>query len=187
MEEPIPISKLNDFIFCPVSIYFHNLYADLEKTAYQSSLQTNGTHIHKTVDMGTYGTSKSVLQAIDVYCAQYDLYGKIDVFDVEKGILTERKKRVKTIYDGYVFQLFAQCFALREMGYNVNELRIYSYDDNKMYNIELPESNEIMFERFINTINEIKEFNLENYQQTNPLKCQNCIYEPYCDRSVGEQ
>lgn len=64
MEEPIPISKLNDFIFCPVSIYFHNLYADLEKTAYQSSLQTNGTHIHETVDMGTYGTSKSVLQAI---------------------------------------------------------------------------------------------------------------------------
>lgn len=26
MEEIILISWLNDFIFCPVSIYFHNLY-----------------------------------------------------------------------------------------------------------------------------------------------------------------
>ena len=26
MENPIIISNLNDFIFCPASIYFHNIY-----------------------------------------------------------------------------------------------------------------------------------------------------------------
>lgn len=187
MEEPIPITKLNDFIFCPASIYFHNLYNDLEKSTYESSYQTNGTHIHETVDMGTYSTSSNnVMQATDVYCEKYGLYGKIDVFDKEKGVLTERKKKIKTIYDGYVFQLYAQCFALREMGYTVKSLRLYSYDDNKMYNILLPENDDEMFQSFLDLIYEINEFNLDNFVQKNPLKCQNCIYEPYCDRSVGE-
>lgn len=187
MENPIPISKLNDFVFCPASIYFHNLYNDLEKTVYESDYQTNGTHIHESVDMGTYSTSPNkVLQSTDIYCEQYGLYGKIDVFDKEKGVLTERKKKITTIYDGYVFQLYAQCFALREMGYTVKTLRLYSYDDNKMYNVLLPENNDIMFQNFLDLIYEIKEFNLNNFSQNNPQKCQNCIYEPYCDRSVGE-
>lgn len=187
MENPIPITKLNDFIFCPASIYFHNLYNDLEKSAYESFYQTNGTHIHETVDMGTYSTSsKTILQSIEVYCEQYGLYGKIDIFDKEKCVLTERKKKIKTIYDGYVFQLFGQCLSLREMGYTVKALRLYSYDDNKMYDILLPENNHEMFQKFLDLIYEINEFNIDNFVQTNPLKCKNCIYEPYCDRSVGE-
>lgn len=37
MEDYIKITQLNDFIFCPVSIYFHNLYEDSEPMLYQGS------------------------------------------------------------------------------------------------------------------------------------------------------
>lgn len=186
MENPIPISKLNDFVFCPISIYFHNLYMPLENKMYQSSYQTNGTHIHKTTDMGTYSKSKNILQAIDVYSEQYGLYGKIDVFDAEQGVLIERKKKITTIYDGYIFQLYGQYFSLIEMGYIVKEICFYSYDDNKKHVIPLPEHDKEMFIKFNDTIRALKAFDFNSFEQKNPEKCNKCIYEPYCDRSIGD-
>ena len=66
-----------------------------------------------------------MLQGVSVYCEKYNLVGKIDVFDEKTGILTERKKKIKTVYDGYIYQIYAQYFSLIEMGYKVNELRLY--------------------------------------------------------------
>ena len=43
MDDIIKISNINDFIFCPVSIYFHNLYGNQEKLMFQSKYQLNGT------------------------------------------------------------------------------------------------------------------------------------------------
>ena len=43
MEKPISISMLNDFVFCPVSIYFQNLYQGVEKNLYQGKSQINGS------------------------------------------------------------------------------------------------------------------------------------------------
>ncbi len=117
-ETFIPISNLNDFIFCPVSIYFHNLDYDSEEFMYQCNDQINGTAAHKSVDSGNYSSQKSVLTGIPVVCNQYGLYGKIDKFDDYAGILTERKKKIKVIYDGYVFQIYAQYFSLKEMGFS---------------------------------------------------------------------
>lgn len=91
-EHAISISNLNDFIFCPASIYFHGLDAETEKMTYQSSDQLNGTAAHKTVDSATYTTASSILQGITVYSERYDLVGKIDLFDTASGTLRERKK-----------------------------------------------------------------------------------------------
>ena len=44
MEDLILISNLNDFIFCPVSIYFHKLYGNQDNLTYQSQYQINGTN-----------------------------------------------------------------------------------------------------------------------------------------------
>ncbi len=66
-EETLSISNLNDFIFCPVSIYFHSLDADTEKLAYQDEVQLNGSAAHEKSDNGTYSTKKTILQAISVY------------------------------------------------------------------------------------------------------------------------
>lgn len=46
MENPISITKLNDFVFCPVSIYFHGLYDGVERNLYQGKSQINGTKSH---------------------------------------------------------------------------------------------------------------------------------------------
>ncbi len=183
-ENPIAISKLNDYIFCPASIYFHSLEEDENKLLYQDSYQLNGTDAHKNSDAATYSTRKSVLQGISVYCEKYNLCGKIDVFDVESGILTERKKKIKHIYDGYIFQLYAQYFALSEMGYNINEIRLYSMDDNKIYNISKPSENQELLSSFENLINKMSNFTLIGFQQENIEKCSNCIYEIMCSFSA---
>ena len=168
-EEPIAISNLNDFIFCPVSIYFHSL-EDGDDILTKDSYQLNGSNAH-------------VLQGIGIYCEKYNLVGKIDVFDTKSGILTERKKKITKIYDGYVFQIYAQYFSLIEMGYKVVKLHLYSMDDNKVYDIPLPEIDANMFEKFEKLILELNGFSFENFKQSNELKCKKCIYEPLCSYS----
>lgn len=73
MDNSILITELNDFIFCPVSIYFHKLYGDMDRIIYQSEYQINGTNAHKSVDEGEYSSLKSVLMGIDVYSERYNV------------------------------------------------------------------------------------------------------------------
>lgn len=183
-ENPLPISILNDFIFCPVSIYFHSLEQDMEKLISQDTFQINGTAAHRAVDNKIYSSKASILQSAFIYSEKYNLYGKIDIFDSESGILTERKKKISTVYDGYVFQLYAQYFALTEMQYSVNTLRLYSMDDNKIYPIELPSENGLMLRKFEQTVIDINSFDMDCFHQTNLLKCTRCIYEPLCSFSA---
>lgn len=183
MEETILISYLNDFIFCPVSIYFHKLYGNLDKSIYQSTDQINGTYAHKAIDNHTYSSRKNILQGIDIYIEEFGIQGKIDVFDVESGVLTERKNKIKEIYDGYIFQLYAQYYGLSEMGYIVKKIRFHSVIDNKNYDVKLPNEDKEMDTKFRNLINRIREFDIEKFIQTNTKKCERCIYEPSCDRS----
>ncbi len=184
MDDAIIISNLNDFIFCPASIYFHNLYGSRSTITYQSSAQINGTDAHHSIDSGTYSTRKNIITAMDVYSEKYNLVGKIDIYESDKKILIERKRKIKTIYDGYIFQLYAQYFAMCEMGYEVKKLKFYSMIDNKNYSIKLPDENPEMFSRFEEIISLIKKFSLENFKQINIEKCKNCIYEPACDRGL---
>lgn len=184
MENPIAISKLNDFIFCPVSIYFHELDAETDKMTYQSEYQLNGTAAHESIDNNRYSCKKSILQGISVYCDKYNLYGKIDIFDVEKGVLTERKNKITAIYDGYVYQLYGEYFSLVEMGYIVKEIRFYSMSDNKIYNIDLPENNESYYEGFRKVLSDINDFRFDTYIHNNKVKCEKCIYEELCSYSL---
>ena len=184
MYTEIAITLLNDFIFCPASIYFHMLYADTNKLLFQSEKQINGTAAHSAIDEGRYSSRKDVLTSLDVYSEKYGLTGRIDIYNQTKGILIERKRQIKTIYDGYVYQVYAQCVALREMGYTVNGIYLYSMVDNKKYPILLPEDNIKMFRKFEKLIEEIRSFTMEGFRQTNAFKCQNCIYEPACDRGL---
>ncbi len=184
MEETILISYLNDFIFCPVSIYFHKLYGTMEKSIYQAKSQTEGQNAHKTIDNKNYTDKKTILQGIDVYCSEFNIIGKIDIYDIEKGLLTERKNKITKIYDGYIYQLYAQYYALKEMGYDVKKIRFHSIKDNKNYDIKLPYENIDTDNKFRNLIKEIHNFDIRKFQAQNIEKCKNCIYEPSCDRSL---
>ncbi len=184
MYDEILITELNDFVFCPASIYFHKLYGNIENRTYQSTDQINGTAAHKSVDEKSYSDKKSILMAMDVYSERYNLIGKIDIYDSDKKVLRERKKKIKTIYDGYVFQIYAQYFALIEMGYEVDRLELYSIDDHKKYKINLPRDDREMLSKFEKVIEDIKSFRLDDFTQENTNKCERCIYEPSCDRSL---
>jgi len=184
MEETILISYLNDFIYCPVSIYFHRLYGTLDKKIYQSTYQINGSNAHKAIDTQKYSSKKSILQGICVYSSEFNIAGKIDTFDTEKSLLTERKFKIVKIYEGYVFQLYAQYYAMKEMGYDVKYIRFHSISDNKNYYIKLPSAQKEMDFKFRKLINDIRNFKIETYTPVNRKKCGNCIYEPSCDRSL---
>lgn len=186
MEHPISASMLNDFIFCPVSIYFHGLYEGKEVTTFQSKSQTRGTAAHEAVDHGNYSTRVNMLTGMKVFSEEYGLICIIDMFDTKMGKLTERKKKIKQIYDGYIYQLYAQYFCLTEMGYIVKKIQLYSMDDNKTYHVELPLIDIERFHEFINLLEEIRTFDMEGFIQTNASKCKSCIYQPLCDRSLEE-
>ena len=160
MEETILISYLNDFIFCPISIYFHKLYGTLDKSIYQSTYQVKGTNAHLTVDTQKYSDKKTILQGINVYSEEFKIMGKIDTFDIEKEILTERKNKIIKIYDGYIFQVYAQYYALKEMGYEIKKIKIYSISDNKNYEIKLPNEDKDMDSKFKQLIKDIHNFNM---------------------------
>ena len=187
MEDVILLSQLNDFIFCPVSIYFHNLYGDMEKQLYQEKQQLAGTKAHETVDEKRYSTSKHIITGMDVFCEKYGIAGKIDIYNQKERVLIERKKKIQQVYDGYIFQLYGQYFALTEMGYDVSKLEMHSIDDNKTYSIPLPEEDPEMQSRFISTITSMRNFDMSKYVQENSKKCANCIYEPACDRTLKAQ
>lgn len=88
MEDYILISWINDFIFCPASIYYHNLYEDTDKIIYTDLPQQKGTEVHSAVDQKRYSGSKHILQSIDVCSNEYQIYGKIDVYDTKTKTLT---------------------------------------------------------------------------------------------------
>ena len=185
MEAYIKLSYLNDFIFCPRSIYFHQLYGSFHHSMYKQAPQYKGTAAHETIDSQNYSTSAHILQGMDVFSSLYNICGKIDVFDVRKGKLTERKREVKVIYDGYVFQVYAQYFGLGEAGYEVKEIVIHDLVHNKNYPVELPEKNPEMLAKFEKLINNINTFDLETTPfEANRSKCENCIYNQLCDRSL---
>ena len=47
MENPLNASFINDFIFCPYSIFVHNMYEDVPKDIYQEEQQLLGTFNHE--------------------------------------------------------------------------------------------------------------------------------------------
>lgn len=180
MEQIITFSELNDFIFCPLSLYYHSQYKDLETNIYQTTCQTKGTSAHKAVDSQCYSNDKNIIQGMSVYTERYQLMGKIDVFHSRKRLLTERKRKIVRIYDGYVFQLYGQYFGLMEMGYDVQNLELYSMLDHRHYSIPLPENNREIFHKFEETVSQLHQFEPASFHQTNPQKCLNCIYAPLC-------
>jgi len=185
-ENPFAITLLNDFIFCPASIYFHMLEDRVEKMTYQSPAQLNGTAAHEKSDSGHYSLSGKILQGMPVYPAKFGLAGKIDVFDTTSGLLTERKRKIKTVYDGYIFQMYGQFYALTEMGYSVRSMRLYSMSDNKSYPLALPADDPEMDAKFRKTIDKLREFDPDSFVQENKEKCANCIYAPMCAFALEE-
>lgn len=182
METYIQISMLNDFVFCPRSIFFHGLYLSRSEYLYEGEAQFKGTAAHSAIEERRYSARKNILQNLPVYSEKYNLCGNIDMFFEDSGILRERKKRITKIYDGYILQLYAQYHCLSEMGYKVNKLELYSMDTNKNFDILKPEEDAVMQEKFEKVIEEMNSYSLTAPFEPNIKKCEKCIYSSLCDK-----
>lgn len=180
------ITQINDFIFCPRSIYYHDIYRNTTQSDfYHQSPQRIGQAAHATIDTATYSTRKGVITGITVYSASYNLLGRIDILDTETGLLTERKYAISALYDGFRYQLYAQYFALTEMGYTVLALRLHSVKDNRLYPLPLPTTEETL--EFEALLTQIRQYHIDQPFSPNPRKCLHCIYATLCDLAPTER
>lgn len=176
MHNAIQISKLNDFIFSPKSIYYHSIFESFSELLYHDIPQVKGRLAHERIDNRLYSSSKRYLQAIPVYSEKYNIVGKIDLFDTQTSTLIERKNKVKKIYDGYILQLYAQMFCLEERGFVVKHLKIHSLEDNKRYSIPLPTIQDK--KNFRKLLNQIRKLNICSFEESiSESKLDNCIYK----------
>ncbi len=185
MIDYIPLSTLNDFIFCPYSIYLHSVYMETDEDTYKATPQTKGTIAHQGIDTKSGSTRKSDIMALPVYCDELGISGKIDLYKQDKRLLIERKNNLKRIFRGQIYQLWGQYFCMIEMGYKVDRLAFYEISTNKMINVEMPgDSGKQELIRFI------ENFKLYNPCITpfkiNPNKCTHCIYCNLCDKTVTD-
>lgn len=180
-EEYISISTLNDFIFCPYSIYLHNVYLESDEGVYHATPQTRGRIAHESVDEKRASNRKDELQSLPIISHTYGLMGKIDIYRGREKKIIERKFQLKNIYQGQIYQLWAQYLCMIEMGYEVESLAFYEISSNKMIPIEPPAGEQLsQFRQFINSY--------RAYDPSEPLiqnknKCIHCIYCSLCDKT----
>jgi len=174
MDTSISISTINDFLFCPKSLYLHSIYSEFSTSIYHDTPQINGSITHENIEKGEYTTSQHILQAVSVYSERLGIKGKIDIYDAKKKFLIERKYRVKAIYKGFIYQLYAQMYCLEEKGLEVKGLFIQSLSDNKRYKISLPTQKQKL--EFELVIKQMKTFSFQSLQDHQCEHCQNNIY-----------
>ena len=75
MIDYIPLSILNDFIFCPYSIYLHNVYMETDEDVYKASPQVKGSLAHSSIDNKTSSTRKTDLMSLPVYSDSLNIFG----------------------------------------------------------------------------------------------------------------
>ncbi len=182
MDNIINISQLNDFIFCPYSIYLHNVYNAVDDNQFHYLPQTKGKQAHATVDNESYSTKADIITAMMVYNEKYALMGKIDQYFADKQLLVERKRTIKTIYDGYKLQLYAQYFCMIEMGFTITALKFHSLTDNRNYDLPIP--NQAITLWFEDYLQKIRNYNpAMALTNINSNKCKYCIYRNLCDQT----
>ena len=183
-EDYISISTLNDFIFCPYSIYLHNVYENTDESLFHATPQTQGRIAHKTVDEKKSSTRKDVLQSLPVFSEKYGLMGKIDVYIIKEKFLIERKYQLRQIYQGQIYQLWAQMFSLQEMGYEVGRIAFYEISTKRTIPVALPSPEDT--KRFEHFLHSFRDYDLNQPFQPNLNKCRHCIYCNLCDKTTED-
>lgn len=144
-ETPLSISCLNDFVFCPVSIYFH-MPDEGDRLLTQDAYQLNGSDAHKKSDLAVYSTKKSMLQGLIIisydivndkkrarfnrYIRKFGHMLRYSVYEIENSerilnnIITDINNRWLKEFDQtdsvYVFKMSSSC-QVEKYGYARNE------------------------------------------------------------------
>ena len=106
MEDLILISNLNDFIFCPVSIYFHKLYGNQDNLTYFDNVQWNGRkpriksdYVNVVLDIGYTMLFNIVDAMLQVY--GFDTYYGVfhKCFYMRKSLVCDIMEPIRPIID----------------------------------------------------------------------------------------
>ena len=82
---------LNDFVFCPYSIYLHNVYMDADEGLYHSVYQVRGKIAHQTVDEKRASSKINDLLSLPVSSDKYKLFGKGKMCNLNKYMYLNKK------------------------------------------------------------------------------------------------
>lgn len=179
MDDYISLSMLNDYIFCPYSIYLHNVYANTDEEVYHAYPQILGKQAHLSIDK-KIPERKGIITSLPVLSNEFRIQGIIDEFRVHDKLLIERKHQLKKIYKGHLYQLWGEYLCMNEMGYIVENLAFYETAHNRMIPIPLPQDKEK--EEIHRLLDEIRNFDIEQSIPINENKCKHCIYSRLCDK-----
>lgn len=176
MEPYIAISTINDFLYCPRSLYMHIAAGGINPASYHETPQVRGKAVHEAIEFGRYSNRKNVVQNMSIFSEELGIQGKLDTFDTTTGELIERKAKIKKLYEGYYMQLYAEYFCLVEMGYKPTRLAFYSMLDNKKYPIPIPTKK--YRARLKQIISEIQNYTPQKLLKHTCPNCNNNIYTP---------
>ena len=146
--------------------------------------QAKGKAVHVAIDEKKYSSRKDEITSLSVFSEDLGIIGKIDLYKAKEKLLLERKYRLEKIYQGQIYQLWAQYFCMIEMGYVVEQLAMYSISSNKLFPIKIPDTNDKA--ELKSFISRFKDFNPLEPINTNPNKCAHCIYCNLCDKTNTE-
>jgi len=184
MENYIAISTLNDFVFCPYSIYLHNVYAAADEDLFHATPQTQGKASHQAIDAKRYSTRQNEIVGLSVFSNELGVIGKIDVYKGDEKLLIERKHQLNAIYKGQIYQIWAQYFCMVEMGYPVEKLSFYAISANKSHHVDIPSEGDK--KELLGFIAKLKNYNPESEIPINVNKCKHCVYCNLCDKTEVE-
>lgn len=156
---------------------------DTNEEVYKSVPQSRGKIAHANIDNKT-STSANEIQSLPISSDELGVMGKIDVYKKDEKLLVERKYQLKRIYQGQLYQIWAQYFCMIEMGYEIENLAFYEISTNKMIPINLPSDNEKR--ELLSFIKKFHDYNPEDDFQVNTNKCSHCIYCNLCDKTTVE-
>lgn len=115
MDDPLPISALNNFAFCPrrcALIHTEGVWSDNAHTV-------QGTIAHERADSVGYETAKgtTALRGLVLFSHRHGLSGRADIVEVSGGVHApvEYKKGKRRHFDNDDVQLCAQGLCLEEM------------------------------------------------------------------------
>lgn len=153
-----------------------------DETMYHATPQTQGKAAHESVDKKTADNRTDTILSLPVYSEEFGLMGKIDVYKAKEKKLIERKYQLKQIFQGQIYQLWAQMLCMREMGYAVEQLAFYETSTNKTIPVDMPTDSDL--QQFRDFILRFRSFDpaLTPFAVNNN-KCIHCIYCNLCDKT----
>lgn len=158
---------------------------ETDESIYHATPQTKGRVAHATVDNKTASNRADDILSLPVYSEEYGLMGKIDVYKRKEKKLIERKYQLTQIFQGQIYQLWAQMFCLKEMGYEVDSLAFYETSANRMIPVAMPTDQELsIFKAFLQRFRSFDPSS--SYFPINPNKCRHCIYCNLCDKTTED-